>query len=133
MREQFEQYSDIEIINKVLNGELKLYEILIRRYNSFLYKIGRSYHYNHEDTEDLMQETFIKAYENLSKLKNSAYFKTWLIRIMLNECYRRTKKSSVKNEVATEIFSQEKIIPMFSDNNNDTEKKNSQQGNGQRY
>jgi RNA polymerase sigma-70 factor (ECF subfamily) len=37
--------------------------------------------------EDLMQEIFIHAYENLKKLNNKEYFKSWLIRIMLNECY----------------------------------------------
>ena len=89
LKEQFAQYSDTEIIHKVLNGELKLYEILIRRYNSFLYKIGRSYHYNHQDTEDLMQETYISAYCNLKKFEQRASFKTWLTKLMLNHCYQK--------------------------------------------
>jgi len=101
LKEQFEQYADIEIINKVLNGELKLYEILIRRYNSFLYKIGRSYHYNHEDTEDLMQETYISAYCNLKKFEHRASFKTWLTRLMLNHCYQKKHKLSYANEIIT--------------------------------
>ena len=101
MKEQFEQYSDTEIIFKILSGEIKLYETLIRRYNSFLYKIGRSYHYNHQDTEDLMQETYISAYCNLKKFEHRASFKTWLTRLMLNHCYQKKRKLSYANEFVT--------------------------------
>ncbi|MET3029422.1 sigma-70 family RNA polymerase sigma factor [Flavobacterium sp. UW10123] len=115
------QYSDTEIAGKVLDGELALYEILIRRNNPFLYKIGRSYGCSHEDTQDLMQDTFIDAYLNLSKFENRSSFKTWIIRIMINNCYKKRNKSSYKNEVSTQI--NEKAIPMFSDNSHtDTNK-----------
>lgn len=106
------QYSDLEIIKKILNGEVALFELLVRRYNSFLYKTGRSYNYNHEDTQDLMQDTFIDVYTNLSKFENRSSFKTWIIRIMLNNCYRKKQKFSFKNEIANEI--NDKSMPMFS-------------------
>jgi len=115
------QYTDTELINKILEGELALYEILIRRNNPFLYKIGRSYNYNHEDTQDLMQDTFIDTYLNLSKFENRSSFKTWIIKIMINNCYKKLHKLGYKNETITEI--NEKAIPMFSDNSNtDTNK-----------
>lgn len=50
---ELDKYADIDIIQKILAGENALYEILIRRYNPFLYKIGRSYNYNHEDQEEM--------------------------------------------------------------------------------
>jgi RNA polymerase sigma factor (sigma-70 family) len=116
-----DQYSDIEVINKILQGEVALYEILIRRNNPFLYKIGRSYNYNHEDTQDLMQETFITAYSNLSKFENRSSFKTWIIRIMLNNCFKKKQKSNYKNEIVNEI--DERSIPLFiSEQNTDTNK-----------
>lgn len=102
MEKQFEQYSDMEIIHKVIGGEVELYEILIRRYNSFLYRIGRVYRYNHQDTEDLMQETYISAYCSLAKFENRSSFKTWFTRIMLNHCYQRKQKLSFKNEIITD-------------------------------
>lgn len=55
---QTEQLTDTEIIDRVLVGEKALYELLVRRFNPYLYKIGRSYNYSHEDTQDLMQDTF---------------------------------------------------------------------------
>src|SRR5215212_4504800 len=118
----YNQLPEIEIIDRINNGDIPLFEILIRRHNPYLYKIGRSYGFNHEDVEDLMQETFIKAYENLRKLENSIYFKTWLTRIMLNECYRKRQKAASRKEVAVDTFLHEKPLQMFSNNNtNDTE------------
>lgn len=108
-----EQYSDADIITKIIKGEFGLFEILIRRYNPYLYKIGRSYNYNHEDTQDLMQETFIAVYFNLQKFENRALFKTWIIKIMLNSCYKKKQKFSFKNEVSKDIHNND--VPMFSD------------------
>jgi RNA polymerase sigma-70 factor (ECF subfamily) len=109
-----EQYSDIEVIQKIVNGETALFEILIRRNNPFLHKTGRAYGYNHEDTQDLMQETFVSAYLNLSNFENRSSFKTWLIKIMLRNCYRKREKFSYKNEMAMNI--NDSSIPMFSNN-----------------
>jgi RNA polymerase sigma factor (sigma-70 family) len=107
-----EQYSETVIIEKILSGESALFEVLIRRYNACLYKTGRSYNYGHEDTQDLMQDTFIDAYINLKKFENRASFKTWIIKIMLNNCFRKKEKFSFKNEVAGDI--NDKSIPMYS-------------------
>lgn len=113
MEKKLQEYSDLDIIHEVINGQLDLYEVLIRRYNSFLYKIGRSYRYNHQDTEDLMQETHISVYCNLQKFENRSSFKTWLTRIMLNHCYQKKHKLSYKNEIITDDLQNEKFNAMF--------------------
>lgn len=99
MKNTFEHYSDNEIIEKILGGSEALYEILIRRYNPFLYRIGRTYGFNHAETEDLMQETFIQAYYALGKFERRAAFKTWLTRIMLNTCYQKKHRLRYQKEV----------------------------------
>src|SRR5436189_437842 len=109
---EFEQYTDMEVIQKIIGGEPALFEIIIRRYNPYLYKIGRSYNYNHEDTQDLMQDTYIDAFTNLSKFENRSSFKTWIIKIMLNNCFKKQQKWNFKNVTPTEI--NEKSLPMFS-------------------
>ena len=120
----YNQLPEFEIIARINDGDIALFEILIRRYNPYLYKIGRSYGFNHHDVQDLMQEAFIKSYQNLNKLENAAYFKTWLVRIMLNECYRKRQKSLVRKEIAVDTFSNENTLNMFPNNSsNDTEKK----------
>ncbi|GAL86041.1 RNA polymerase, sigma-24 subunit, ECF subfamily [Sporocytophaga myxococcoides] len=110
---KLDQYSDGEIIQKILEGEIALFEILIRRNNAHLYKTGRAYSYSHEDTQDLMQDTFINAYINLAGYENRASFKTWITKIMLNNCFRKKQKSGYKNEIPDEIKTE--CTPMFAD------------------
>ena len=118
-----QKLSETELIDKIIDGDNSVFEVLIRRYNPNLYKLGRSYGYNHQDVEDLMQETFISAFENLRKLKNRSYFKTWITRIMLNECYRKSHKVASRKESVADLFLYEKTIPMFSTiSSSDTEK-----------
>lgn len=117
---KFEQLTESEIVVRILNGEKSLYEIIVRRYNPYLYKIGRSYNYNHDDTQDLMQDTFIDAFKNLSQFEERSTFKTWIVRIMLNNCFRKREKFSFKNEIHQDIH--ENSQPMFNTKSNDTHK-----------
>ena len=118
MDAQFEKYTDLEIIQRINSGDVRLFEILIRRYDPFLYKIGRTYRYNHEDTEDLMQDTYINAYCNLKKFENRATFKTWLTRIMLNVCYQKNHKLSFKNEIISDDIQNDKSNILFHNSTN---------------
>jgi len=119
----WEQYPDTEIIQKIVRGEIALFEMLIRRYNPFLYKTGRSYGYNHQDAQDLMQETYINVYLNLAKFENRSSFKTWITKIMVNHCFQKRQKFSYKNEMPSEEVLHEKSTPMYTENNHtDTEK-----------
>ena len=85
--------TDTILISRIHSGDSKCFEQIIRRYNPYLYRIGRTYGYNHQDTEDLMQDTFINAYCNLSKFEERASFRTWLTRIMINNCYHKKRKA----------------------------------------
>lgn len=113
-----EQLTEEVIIERIQNGETLLYEIIVRRLNPQLYKIGRAYNYNHEDTQDLMQDTYLDAFKSLAQFEQRSKFKTWIIRIMLNNCYRKKKKMSFKNECTQENIN-EKATPMFSPSNKD--------------
>ena len=95
--------TDPEIIARIKAGEKDYFEILIRRYNGALYKVGRSYGMPHADVEDLMQETHIAAFLNLGKFEERSAYKTWLIRIMLNKCYHFMQKKSQQNKA---VFSE---------------------------
>ena len=115
-------FSDIEIIQQILAGDIGVFEILIRRYNPFLYKIGRSYSFNHQDTEDLMQESYINAFKNLEKFENRASFKTWFTRIMLNECYQKKRKFNRNKEIALDDIEFSKSNSMLNSSNNNKNK-----------
>jgi len=115
------QFSDAEVIHKIIAGETGLFEILIRRNNGSLYKLGRFYGYNHHDTEDLMQETYLEAYVHLASFKHLSSFKTWILKIMLNKCHYKKSKFSYKNESPSDLQIHEKSTPMFTGNHTATE------------
>ena len=117
-KQSLQEYSDVEIIYRILQTEQQLFEELIRRYNSLLYKIGRTYNYNHQDTEDLMQETNVSAYFNLAKFENRSSYKTWLTKIMLNHCYQKRRKFSFKNEIPVEEYEIDNSNPLFQHEDN---------------
>jgi len=96
-----------------LLGNTSLFEVLIRRYNPDLYKTGRGYGYDHQDTEDLMQDAFINIFQNLAKFENRSSFKTWIIRIMLNQCYHKSQKLSYQNKPTSEISVDKNSGTMF--------------------
>lgn len=109
--------TDFEIIEEVLDGGTDLFEEIIRRYNAPLYKIGRSYNINHQDTQDLMQDTYIAAFYSLIKFENRSSFKTWLIKIMLNNCFHKKHNARFTNEIVQDI--NEDSRPMFSNPKNE--------------
>ena len=76
--------ADHAIIANVLNGKKEDYEILVRRYNSMLYKTARGILVEEEDIEDVMQEAYIRGFEKLAQFRREAQFSTWLTRILIN-------------------------------------------------
>jgi RNA polymerase sigma factor (sigma-70 family) len=99
-----------EIIDKINGGELILFEILIRRYNPVLYKIAKAYGFNHQDAEDLMQETHIAAYTNLQKFERRSSYKTWLSKIMVNKCLYKLNYGYYKKEITDSELITEKTM-----------------------
>ncbi|MCM4167206.1 RNA polymerase sigma factor FliA [Arenibacter antarcticus] len=85
---------DFVVVEKVLEGETELFEILLRRYNQLLFRTIRSYIDRPSDIDDVMQDTYIKAFQKLYQFKNDALFSTWLIRIGINEALQRKRKSN---------------------------------------
>lgn len=78
--------TDIEAVKGVINGNREMFEIIVRRYNPQLYRVGMAYLRNHAQAEDAMQNTYLKAFVKLSRFEGAAAFSTWLTRIMINEC-----------------------------------------------
>ena len=65
-------------------------------------KVAMSMLRNEKDCEDAIQSAILTAYEKLSTLKHEEYFKTWLMRILINNCnkqLRQRKKTSVLTEI----------------------------------
>jgi RNA polymerase sigma factor (sigma-70 family) len=89
--------SDEEIAERVLKGETHLYESLMRKYNSRMYRISMSVVNDQMEAEDVMQTAYLNAYLQLQGFQNRSSFSTWLTRIVINESLLR-KKKKVKEE-----------------------------------
>lgn len=89
--------SDREIITRVLQGEQKAYELLVTRYQSFVFTMAFRYTRNREDAEDLAQSAFVKAYRCLNDYRGDAKFSTWLYSIVSSLCltFLRKKKLTI--------------------------------------
>lgn len=91
--------------------DINKFEQLVRASTDTLYRVSMSMLKNEHDAQDAVSEAILKAYENLHKLRKEEYFKTWLVRILINECKLILRKSdriiSDVNEKMPEITSRD--------------------------
>lgn len=95
-----------ELIEKARNGDSIAYTEIVRIFEKDLYRIAFTRLKNDDDIFDAIQNTLMNVYKNIKKLKNVQYFKTWMIKILLNECnkiYRNNMKNNLIVEKASEI------------------------------
>jgi RNA polymerase sigma factor RpoE len=74
-----------DLVQRAQRGDLDAYDGLVRRYQERIYATIYHMTSNHEDANDLAQETFIKAYQALKSFKGGSSFYTWLYRIAVNK------------------------------------------------
>ncbi len=106
---------DEEVVKKVLAGEKELYELLMRRNNQMLYRVIAGYINEVEDIADVMQDTYLKAYEKLYQFKFNSSFSTWLVRIGINEALRylrNQKKQMTLNRISEGL--QNKVLMILA-------------------
>ena len=84
-----EGLSEEEILARVLEGDTALYEILMRRYNTRLYRAVRAVLRSDRDVEDVMQDAYVLAFRNLARFEGRSRFSTWLTRIAVHEALAR--------------------------------------------
>lgn len=87
---------DMALISRALNGEQGAYEKLMKKYYQLIHNLIFRMVFRKEDVEDLVQESFIKAFNSLEKFDAQYAFSTWLFKIATNNCidYLRKKKLS---------------------------------------
>ena len=90
-----------ELIERAKNRDSEAFTKLVLAIEKDLYCIAKSKINNENDIDDIIQETMIIAFLNIKKLKNNSYFKTWIIRILINNCnkfYKRRKHKSIDED-----------------------------------
>jgi RNA polymerase sigma factor (sigma-70 family) len=92
---------DETLIRRVLEGDKRAFEWIIRRHNQRLFRAGMAMLQNDMDVEDAMQTAYINAYLHLADFKHRSSFSTWLTRIMINQCLLQKRKRSQAQAEAT--------------------------------
>src|SRR5438067_2420350 len=84
--------TDKELRERARKGDAAASRTLIRRHDKYLYRVVRSVLADGNEAEDVVQETFIRAFTGLGKFRGDASLRTWLTRIALNEAARRRRR-----------------------------------------
>ena len=100
--EQWNSFTDEDVVRRVLDGETALFEVLMRRHNERIYRAARAIVRDEAEAEDVMQQAYVSAYAHLRQFSGAARFSTWLTRIAINEALARVRRSG-----RSELFDEE--------------------------
>jgi RNA polymerase sigma-70 factor (ECF subfamily) len=91
---------ELWLVQKAKSGDLSAFDDLVRRYQERIYSTLYHMTSNHEDANDLTQETFIKAFQALKSFKGDSSFFTWIYRIAINKTINFLKKRKSRNHLS---------------------------------
>jgi RNA polymerase sigma-70 factor (ECF subfamily) len=83
---------ELDLVTRARNGDTEAFNDLVRRYERKIYRLAKNITQNDEDAEDILQDTFLKAYEHLGDFQGNSKFYTWLVRIGVNEALMKLRK-----------------------------------------
>jgi len=83
----------VNLVRKSKKGNNSAFSVLIKSYEKDLYKVAIAMTKNDDDALDCIQEAILQAYISIKDLRQDEYFKTWLIKILINKCNALLKKN----------------------------------------
>src|ERR1043165_5808779 len=81
-------------------GDMRAFGELVRRYEGKIFRLAQHITQNREDAEDVLQETFLKAYEHLDQFKGDSKFYTWIVRIAVNQALMKLRRRKTDKSVS---------------------------------
>ncbi len=90
-----------QLILHVKEGSHEAFRILVERYMKQAYNIAYGFVENHDDAEDIAQESFVRVYNSIGSFRGDAQFSTWLYRIVMNLSLNRMKRN--RTHVTTHV------------------------------
>jgi RNA polymerase sigma-70 factor (ECF subfamily) len=108
---------DARLVRETLAGSQTSFQLLVERYQGRMFSLVRSYMRNPVEVEDLVQETFLKAYGRLEGFQHQSSFSTWLYRIAVNtvlDHLKRRGRSPVQSVEDPDVASRPPASPAFS-------------------
>lgn len=98
---------DAALVRRVQEGDVRAFDQLITKYRERLFAIVYNLCANREDTSDLTQEAFIKAFRSIGSFKGDSSFFTWLYRIAVNTALTHLKRNRLRRFFSFETLDQE--------------------------
>jgi RNA polymerase sigma-70 factor (ECF subfamily) len=83
---------EAQLVSAAKAGDVAAFEELVNRYERKIFRLGMNITQNREDAEDVMQDAFLKSYQNLDRFQGDSRFYTWLVRIAVNEALMKLRK-----------------------------------------
>lgn len=88
------------LVERTREGDAKAFAALVRRYEGKIFRLAQNITQNREDAEDVLQETFLKAYEHLDQFQGNSKFYTWIVRIAVNQALMKLRKRKTDKTVS---------------------------------
>ncbi len=85
-------FDESALVAKAREGDLTAFNELVNTYSRKIFRLAKHITQNDEDAEDVLQETFLKAFEHLSGFQGQSKFYTWIVRIAVNESLMKLRK-----------------------------------------
>ncbi len=89
--------TDEEVVLRIKKGESQLFDVLVARYEKKMRRYASKFLFGYDDTHDLLQDVFIKAYVNIQSFDTTRSFSPWLYRIAHNEFINAIRKRGKEN------------------------------------
>jgi RNA polymerase sigma-70 factor (ECF subfamily) len=88
------------LVSQAREGDTRAFGELVRRYEGKIFRLAQHVTQNREDAEDVLQETFMKAYEHLDQFKGDSKFYTWIVRIAVNQALMKLRRRKTDKSVS---------------------------------
>ncbi len=88
------------LVAQAREGEMQAFSELVRRYEGKIFRLAQHVTQNREDAEDVLQETFMKAYEHLDQFQGNSKFYTWIVRIAVNQALMKLRRRKTDKSVS---------------------------------
>ncbi len=104
---------ELALVQAAKAGDIGAFEELVKRYDRNVFRIAQHITQNREDAEDVVQDAFLKAYENLGQFQGQSKFYTWLVRIAVNEALMKLRRRRPERTVSLDqdVVTEEDTIP----------------------
>lgn len=90
--------NDSAVVAQVLAGDRDAFRVVVERHSQSLFRLAYRMTGNEQDAEDVVQETFLRAYRRLNKFESRSSFSTWLYRIAVNCSLDQSRKRRLQDE-----------------------------------